>query len=166
MDGLPDCHYLSPFAFLPPAWVCGNNKVFVSHINGRGQCNTLCVSYNAAQAHLNHGDYLGPCNHSNCGGNFMIPNFSGDFEVGHNEHIELFPNPASDEITIRLHDIDDPTDIVLADQLGKVMIRIPLKEGQNEWKVALESLNAGNGIYFVTIKHRNGILIRHFVIAR
>jgi hypothetical protein len=36
---------------------CGPNKVLVCH---KGK-NTLCISKNALQAHLNHGDYLGPC---------------------------------------------------------------------------------------------------------
>jgi hypothetical protein len=41
---------------------CGEGKVYICH---KGK-NTLCVSENAVQAHLNHGDYLGTCFTGNC----------------------------------------------------------------------------------------------------
>ncbi len=40
-----------------PSIGCGKNKVLVCH---KGK-NTLCISTNAVQAHLNHGDALGAC---------------------------------------------------------------------------------------------------------
>lgn len=61
----------------------GNNSVAICHYSpGRG-CQTLYVSPNAVQAHLNHGDYLGPCV-GPCGNNVvrlrnMVPNT--DFEI-------------------------------------------------------------------------------------
>jgi hypothetical protein len=42
---------------------CGKDKVLVCH---KGK-NTLCISENALQAHLNHGDHLGSCTGSECG---------------------------------------------------------------------------------------------------
>jgi hypothetical protein len=36
---------------------CGPNKVLICHKGTE----TICVNKNALQAHLNHGDYLGPC---------------------------------------------------------------------------------------------------------
>ena len=42
---------------------CGKNKVLICH---KG-INTLCVSESAVQAHLDHGDYLGPCGNNDCG---------------------------------------------------------------------------------------------------
>jgi hypothetical protein len=66
-DGLPDCKYPPAFAGILPAWKCGNNnqKVLVCHNGG----NTLCISHNAVQAHINnHGDYIGPCGNAACGG--------------------------------------------------------------------------------------------------
>jgi hypothetical protein len=41
---------------------CGDHKVLVCH---KGK-NTLCVDESAVQAHLNHGDFLGPCNPVQC----------------------------------------------------------------------------------------------------
>lgn len=42
---------------------CGNNgdKVEICHVSGNGSTNTICVSANAVQAHLDHGDSLGAC---------------------------------------------------------------------------------------------------------
>lgn len=42
---------------------CGNkgDKVEICHVKGNGSSHTICVSPNAVQAHLNHGDSLGAC---------------------------------------------------------------------------------------------------------
>ena len=36
-------------------------RVAICHGTGNGDYHTIYVSQNAVQAHLNHGDYLGPC---------------------------------------------------------------------------------------------------------
>jgi hypothetical protein len=36
-------------------------RVAICHGTGNGEYHTIYVSQNAVQAHLNHGDYLGPC---------------------------------------------------------------------------------------------------------
>lgn len=41
---------------------CGDHKVYVCH---KGK-NTLCIDESAVQAHLDHGDYLGPCDSNEC----------------------------------------------------------------------------------------------------
>ncbi len=38
-----------------------HNRVAICHREGNGSYHTIYVSQNAVQAHLNHGDYLGPC---------------------------------------------------------------------------------------------------------
>jgi hypothetical protein len=38
-----------------------SNKVAICHCTGNGNCHTIYVAQQAVQAHLNHGDYLGPC---------------------------------------------------------------------------------------------------------
>jgi hypothetical protein len=37
------------------------DKVAICHCTGNGSCHTIWVAPQAVQAHLNHGDYLGPC---------------------------------------------------------------------------------------------------------
>jgi len=39
----------------------GNNRVAICHNLGNGEWITIYVAQPAVQAHLNHGDYLGPC---------------------------------------------------------------------------------------------------------
>jgi hypothetical protein len=38
-----------------------SNKVAICHCTGNGNCHTIYVAQQAVQAHLNHGNYLGPC---------------------------------------------------------------------------------------------------------
>ena len=38
-----------------------SNRVAICHGTGNGSYHTIYVNQNAVQAHLNHGDYLGPC---------------------------------------------------------------------------------------------------------
>ncbi len=83
-DGLPDCHFAPVYEDIIEAWKCGNNKVYISHVLGNGNCNTICINYNAVQAHINHGDYLGMCDNISCPeelGSY------GDDAVIHSKHI-------------------------------------------------------------------------------
>lgn len=68
---------------------CGNknDKVLVCH-NGQ----EICISANAVQAHLNHGDYLGSCTTSRKGGN-------GN-RVANGISMEAAPNPFSQTTAI------------------------------------------------------------------
>ena len=45
----------------PPDEDENDNRVAICHREGNGSYHTIYVSQNAVQAHLNHGDYLGPC---------------------------------------------------------------------------------------------------------
>jgi hypothetical protein len=67
----------------------GGNKVNVCH-NGH----TICISVNAMQTHLDHGDLLGPCSLSKSGGEVVeIP---AQFGLEQN-----YPNPFNPSTTIR-----------------------------------------------------------------
>ena len=101
-DGLPDCHNLPAFADIIADWKCGNNKVRVAHGNGNGGCNTNCVSYNSAQQHLDHGDYLGPCGDAGCGGRPGKSESDRLYSSYFMPALEVFPNPADEQVYISL----------------------------------------------------------------
>lgn len=118
-DGLPDCHHAPVYADIIPAWKCGNNKVYIAHSEGNNSCNTICVNYNAVQAHLNHGDYLGPCDNSICGSNMAEApdNTNQDAAIDNHAHpinprninthdpdnrLIVYPNPSRQSFTLVL----------------------------------------------------------------
>jgi hypothetical protein len=51
-----------------------SNKVAICHGTGNGSYHTIYVNQNAVQAHLNHGDYLGPCTEMIIDWNQILPN--------------------------------------------------------------------------------------------
>ena len=141
-DGLPDCHYLPAYADIVTAWKCGNNKVYVAHGNGNGGCNSNCVSYNSAQSHINHGDYLGQCNHSNCGGSLKKKMSEGHNQVM-NEieyhpdvlhlaafHVSVSPNPFTNETILKI------------DGNSQTIMKVSVL---NAYGTTIEILNSHNG---------------------
>jgi hypothetical protein len=52
----------------------GNNRVAICHNLGNGEWITIYVAQPAVQAHLNHGDYLGPCTEMVIDWQQIIPN--------------------------------------------------------------------------------------------
>jgi hypothetical protein len=74
-DGKPDCYNLPDYKDIDPSWKCegGNDqKVKMCHVPPGNPNNpqTICVPYKSALKHMQeHGDFLGGCDTSNCGGN-------------------------------------------------------------------------------------------------
>ena len=165
-DGYPDCHYPPAYAEILAAWKCGNNKVYVAHEEGNGSWNTLCVNYNAVQAHINHGDYLGPVDNSYCSQNFVVPGFGHHDLDGSNATLELFPNPVSDELTIHLHDMKGGSDLVVTDQLGRILYKRVLQPGDDIIKLDVRAVEFNSGIYSAVVNYGSGVLVSRFVVTR
>lgn len=51
-----------------------HHKVAICHGEGNGSYHTIYINENAVQAHLNHGDYLGPCTEMIMEWNQILPN--------------------------------------------------------------------------------------------
>ncbi|HTG65685.1 MAG TPA: LamG-like jellyroll fold domain-containing protein, partial [Flavobacterium sp.] len=75
---------------------CGNSgdKVMVCH-NGQ----ETCVSPNAVQAHLNHGDKLGSCNNTPA--------------TSITENITVFPNPVATILTVKVDEVYDGAELAI-----------------------------------------------------
>ena len=58
-----------------------NNRVAICHREGNGSYHTIYVNQNAVQAHLNHGDYLGPCTEMMMDWNQILPNSDLEMRV-------------------------------------------------------------------------------------
>jgi len=186
-DGLPDCHYVPAYADILPAWKCSNNKVFVAHDEGNGNWNTLCISYNAAQAHINHGDYIGSAMNSVCDQGFSTPQSPGQgytSDHNHDDHLsviavtnvdsimdtvhqglDLYPNPAHDQVTILLHGLTGNVHLTMMDQYGRLIYQQTLLPGEEGTTIELSNLNVKDGLYYLSARYEGGLLNKHFVIA-
>jgi hypothetical protein len=110
-----------------------NKKVSICH-NGL----TLCVSVNAVEAHLRHGDKLGPCT----GEEQVKPGF------------DIFPNPASGNITIRFSEEGlNYTGGVIVSHDGRVLRRFSYSD-ENQLSMNISQLR--NGTYFLLMYRSDG----------
>lgn len=116
-----------------------NRKVYICH-NGR----TKCVSINAIQAHLNHGDTLGRCNDDD------------DNESNYQEDgkFKLYPNPVHTTLTIK-NKKSKKGDIFIYDIYGNLYKHKKLKKKAKEVKINMKSYP--DGIYIVRIVLKNKV---------
>lgn len=152
---------------LPASWLCGNNndKVLICHSGNNP--NTICISPNAVQAHLNHGDYLGPC--TTCGGeNLAAPGNNGNSVASGAEllTLEVFPNPASDMVNIHLHGTELSAILTIYDHLGRLVWTEQMEEGQIATEINLNVNRLSSGMYFVNAVSNGQTITQRLVIAR
>ena len=148
-DGNPDCHVYPGYNNLPSSWKCGttkNPKVYICH-----QGLTICVADNAVQAHLNHGDYLGPCLQSNCNGNQIKIDITSNDAI-HSEHFEVYPNPTRDNIYIKLlqHSYG-PVAINIYNSLG-INVTSMQFEARHNAALEIDTQPLESGIYYIKIR--------------
>ncbi len=139
-DGIPDCSQLLNYASYSNAWKCGENKIKVCHAGS-----TNCINKNALSVHYNHGDNIGPC--TSCAQNMNTPGNASTF--ADHPGIEVFPNPSNNEVSIYLHGMAGATELAIYDQLGKLVWRQQMEEGQQLVSLDLMEAHFMNGIYFV-----------------
>ena len=121
---------------------CGNNgnKVRVCHNN-----NSICISSEAIQEHLNHGDALGECGVA--GRRVTTTSESSEMMM------KVFPNPVQDMLFVSVQMLDKDANIQVYNAQGMLVRNAPLvKTNQG---ISLSGLAAG--IYFVHVK--NGLEI-------
>ncbi|MBK9017951.1 MAG: T9SS type A sorting domain-containing protein [Saprospiraceae bacterium] len=164
-----DNYIFTGFGNLPASWICGNNndKVFVCHVppGNPGNANTICISPNAVQVHLDHGDYLGECTCT--GQNLSLPGANGGFAELDEQEIEMFPNPASKKVTFHLHGFrDEVAEVTLFDYSGKAVWQTTLEEGQYELTLDLSGSDYVSGIYFVKVSSASNVLTKRLVVSR
>lgn len=68
-------------------------------------------------------------------------------------HLQLFPNPATDEVTIALPELAGDSRLLLFDAFGKELMDTPIPYKENEWALSTESL--AEGIYFIALYQNN-----------
>jgi len=140
------------FDNIPAHWVCHDNgrKVFMCHDGV-----TICIDVNAVQAHLDHGDFLGPC--VNC----IEPRSAGGTS-GLDLHV--YPNPAFDQVTVRIEGLGEPGMLSLFNQVGHRIHQVLLPADASQIQLSLDQYPAG--LYYLQLSSRTENLTRRIMIAQ
>ena len=164
-DGLPDCHYLPAYADIIAAWKCGPNKVLVAHRSNNGVCHTICIDYGSVQDHLNHGDYIGPCGDASCSSQGMAaPDAHMSVIAGSN--LDVFPNPAFNEINIQLDAPESGMIVTITDNFGRVVLTKQWEANSRNLNIDISDSRFQNGIYFVRASSDTEMFIQRFVVSK
>ena len=162
-SGPCDATSLPPISELPDNYLCSNNgnsvKVKVCH-NG----NTLCVSENAVQAHLNHGDFLGPC--ASCTGTNEATSNNNNIDLVNQFELKIFPNPASDRLTVQVSGTTFNTQLKLYDIYGNTLWNQEVVAGQTSVEVDISQSKFGTGIYFISASNEKGTQFQRLMITK
>ena len=179
-DGLPDCASFPGMEHLPDTWKCGNGKkVQICHVVSLDPFVTrsLCVSPNAAAAHLAHGDYLGPC--GSVGGactsidDLQGLQSSGLFSANNTVHstndmsIALYPNPNQGEFTVNWDNFDgtSPISVSVYSVLGKkVWEKSNLFQNEHTLLINLDKHTLSAGMYYLQVINGGETRVKTFIV--
>jgi len=161
---------------------CGNNnnKVLICHLPPGNPQNTqlLCVAPSAVPAHLAHGDYLGTCDATDPCDAIEDPiqittpetNYleEGGFDVMEinnstdslDQLVEVFPNPADDQLMFSLPGKEIEYSIDFMDLSGKMCLTANLSSGQS----TISTQTLANGMYLVHIRTAGWVTTKGLVI--
>jgi hypothetical protein len=130
---------------------CGNNntKVMICH-NGK----TICVSQDAVQDHLGHGDYVGSCTEAGAREAIVATGTNGTTSL-----IAVYPNPVSEKLTIQLGTLGTGAVLQLYNASGVLVKTERLIDSTTA--LSVKALPAG--MYYVRIKNGETTVIHKMV---
>ena len=137
---------------IPDDWICspGGDKISVCH-NGV----TICTSLDVVQAHLRHGDLLGPC--SSCDG-------SGPMNMTRVLSVSVYPNPGDRQVSISLRGIDAEASLGISDLWGREVYRKRIVA--DEYILSLSLDRFGPGDHYVRVTSNDQTVVRKFDIPQ
>jgi len=175
-DGKPDCKYPPALADIIPEWKCGGGaKVIVCH----KAKTTICVNYAAVQTHINNGSYLGPCNHSNCGGTNLIYSVDGTASNSKLETLEksdqiysdndlwISPNPVRDILFLEFRNSVSEGTIRIISSEGVLLFEQALVEKTNVFPIDFKQIgsNWSSGVYFLLFEDARQRIVKKFALT-
>ncbi len=165
MDGDPDCAFPPDNDDILDAWRCAPAKVYICHIppGNPENAHTICVSDNSINAHLEHGDYLGPCEQVSC-------DEAGFRSVGTKtkkvNQMALFPNPVQHNLNLLL-DVDaSETTVSIKNQFGQIVYESVVDGGEQNLRIDISGHKFSNGVYFVTVRNDGTQLAKKFIVHK
>lgn len=161
-DNIPDCSQELPLDDYSPLWKCSRKRILICH-NGL----ILCINHHALAGHLSHGDQVGPCISCPTQPSELLDRSSDDSSELEADELEIFPNPASDEVNIYLHHhLGTNAVLSVTDQLGKTVWATPLAENQALVTLSLSDSRFASGVYFVALQTDNQIITRRLIVTK
>ena len=126
----------------------GNGKVKICHVSNDpdNPWTEICVAQNSLQTHLDHGDMLGPCDFNK--------NSDPIVELSESSHFNLFPNPATKQVTVEFESETENSYIIeIDDMMGRKLDSYHGKSipGDNMSEIDLAGIQ--RGIYLVKLVH-------------
>ncbi len=168
-DYLPDCYgpYFPGYEDLHPEWTCPNNeqqkKVEVCHRppGDEGNYHQLCISLSALEAHLRHGDVIGPC--IDCGSKMRMAVIdNGKLNI---YGLDAYPNPANSYILLEAEDWPiSNSPMYVHDALGKIVLSFNL-DTRFGIKERIDVSHLNNGIYYLRISDGEDWITRKVIIV-
>jgi len=103
------------------------------------------------------------CSKTSANVTVTVPCREGEIISENNFNVNIFPNPNHGEFTIRFSNKPSaPVQIQLTDAIGNVVKKL---ETMDESLIVKES-NLAEGIYFLSLKNKNGVLLKKISIAK
>ena len=132
-----------------------NEKVEICHNFGDNNPHTICVNASAVAAHLAHGDVLGSCDEvENCGpvsgASGMITNNNNSQQMLSYElkEMDLYPNPATDELNVVLSSALIEFNYTIGNALGQIIYQGVISNGRSTINISSYS----DGVYYMNIE--------------
>lgn len=167
-DGLPDCAYPPGYHHIITAWKCGPDKVLICHKLSSGASVTQCINYTDLAMHQTHGDFLGPCNNSDCLTDNHGQNKESDPFAETPLDMLLFPNPTYEELYIELMGIvHQQVNLEMFGPLGNLVWHDEIPDALNDViSVPVKKSGLQAGVYTVVLRVENKTISKRFVIAQ
>ncbi len=154
---------------------CGNNnnKVIVCHIPDENPSAAfeICISPNAVQAHLEHGDYCGPCNETENLDPLIAIDIKSDREMDEKENRreynripKIYPNPNNGLFSIQFNS-NEEVEVQIIDLKGIKLVEFDNSHFKNQ-SLNVDISHYPTGMYFVQIKLSHKVMTKKIIISQ
>jgi hypothetical protein len=116
--------------------------------------NVICVASSAVQEHLNHGDHLGAC-----GAYTTARDVNNASQLQAENSVMIYPNPAHENINIRLSSLQQGAMFVVYDANGKIVLSHRMTNSTKT--ISVKSL--ASGVYYVQIRNGKNVTTQKVV---
>ncbi|MFH1320924.1 MAG: hypothetical protein ABII90_09770 [Bacteroidota bacterium] len=149
---------------------CNNDKIEICHIphGNPSNAHTICISPNALDAHLAHGDYEGPCDNTNPDSSITDPDSSitdssGTFQF----ELSASPNPYSGYTNVQYTLPEDGFVLIEVYNQYGIKVQTIANElqisGQHSYQFSAGSLGYSPGYYLLSFSFWGSDNINHTI---
>jgi hypothetical protein len=152
---------------------CGNNKVEICHVpsGNPSKADEICVSRNAVEAHLAHGDYLGSCRSGRDNDNDRWRSLNAPADVTEEtpaaSPLNLRPNPSKGQFEVQLNSSRTETaQVMVLNANGTVIESRTVQLAGKAQTLRFDLSRQASGIYLVKIVTGSGVRTEKVVIQK